>query len=121
MDLVLKGRGTRITQQVRNAATHKLGRLARLQPRVTRAEVVVINERNPRQGGKRIEASIQIPRKTFRARAQAPDVETALDQIVERLERQLRDHHGKRRKRVAATTNRLQSAGVSPEHAGPID
>lgn len=122
MDLVLKGRGARITEHDRGAAAHKLTRLSRLEPRVTRVEVEIITERNPRRrGGKRLEASLEIPRKTFRASAQGSDVETALDRLAERLERQLRDHHGKRRKRMAAGTNRLESAGVGPEQAEPIE
>ncbi len=122
MDLVLKGRGTRITEHVRTAASHKLGRLSRLEPRATRMEIEVIAEHNPRRGGaKRIEASLEIPRKTFRAKAEGPDVEAALDQLAERLERQLRDHHGKKRNRVARAANRLESAGTSPREAEPTE
>ncbi len=117
MDLVLKGRGARITEHVRSAAARKLDRLSRLEPRATRIEVVVIAESNPRIGGKRVEAALEIPRKVFHAHAEGPDVESALDQLVERLERQLRDHHGRKRNRVARGGNRLKSAGVSPEQA----
>jgi len=118
MDLVLRGRGTRITDNVRSTAAHKLARLSRMDPRLTRLELEVITEPNPRQGGgKRIEASLQTPRKTFRATAEARDVEAALDQLVERLERQLRDHHGKRRNRMVRRPNRLESAGTSAEEA----
>ena len=46
---------------------------------------------------KRVEAALQIPRKTFRAHAEAKDVPTAIDEVREKLERQLRDHHGRRR------------------------
>ena len=45
----------------------------------------------------RVQAALHIPRKTFRAHAEADDVPTALDRVAEKLERQLRDHHGKRR------------------------
>jgi len=115
MDLLLKGRGTRITERVRTAAAHKLGRLSRLEPRAIRMEIEVIAENNPRQGGaKRLEAALETPRKTFRAHAQAPDVESAFDLLAERLERQVRDHHGKRRTRVARPSDRLESAGTSP-------
>jgi ribosomal subunit interface protein len=111
MDVVMKGRGGRITEADRSAAARKLEHLSRLQPRASRVEVEVIAERNPRQGGgKRLEATLEIPRKTFRAKSQGPDVETALDQLADRLERQLRDHHGKRRKRASGGGNRLESA-----------
>ena len=116
MDVVLKARGARITDQVRASAVHKLARLERLEPRVTRIELEVIAEPNPRQGGtKRVEASLETGRKTFRARAQARDVLAAFDLIAEKLERQVRDHHTKRRTRVVASPKRLQSPEVGTE------
>jgi ribosomal subunit interface protein len=119
MDLILKGRGTRITEQMRASAVHKLARLERLEPRVTRIELEVIAEPNPRQGGvKRVEASLATARKTFRAKAQARDVGAAFDQIAEKLERQVRDHHTKRRTRVVASAKRLQSPEAQAPEAG---
>ena len=48
MDLVLKGRGVRITDQIRRTTEHKLAKISRLDPRAQRIEVEVIEERNPR-------------------------------------------------------------------------
>jgi ribosomal subunit interface protein len=119
MDVVLKGRGTRITEQVRASAVRKLSRLERLEPRVTRIELQVISEPNPRQGGiKRVEASLETARKTFRAKAQAADIAAAFDQIAEKLERQVRDHHTKRRTRMVASAKRLQSPEVGSPDVG---
>jgi len=64
----------------------------------TSPHLEVINEHHPRVDGlKRVEASLRIPRKTFRAHAEAEDVSTAMDRVRDKLERQLRDHHRKRR------------------------
>jgi ribosomal subunit interface protein len=116
MDVFVKGRGTRITEHLRGAAEHKLGRLQRMEPRVTRIEVEVIAEANPRQGGvKRVEAALETARKTFRAHAQARDVDSALDRLADKLERQLRDHHGKRRARSSATSKGVRSAASRAE------
>lgn len=121
MDLFVRGRGTRITDQMRAAAEHKLGRLERMEPRVTRVEIEVISERNPSLGGrKRVEASLETPRKTFRAHAEANDVGSALDSLAEKLERQLRDYHTKRRTRLVARAGRVESAQASPEEGGPV-
>jgi putative sigma-54 modulation protein len=110
MDVVLKGRGARITEQVRASAVRKLSRLERLEPRVTKIQIEVVSEPNPRQGGiKRVEAALETARKTFRAKAQARDIAAAFDLIAEKLERQVRDHHTKRRTRVVAAPKRLQS------------
>lgn len=121
MDLVLSGRGTPITDKVRHAADRKLAGLARVEPRATRIAIEVIAEKNPRLGGtKHVEATLEIPRKTFRARGEAADVESALDQVAERLERQVRDYHDKRRTRVVAGANRLKSAH-SPERSSSVE
>jgi ribosomal subunit interface protein len=102
MDLLFKGRGGRITPQIRATAEHKLAGLGRMEPKLTRLELEVIHEKNPRQGGThRVEASAATPRKVFRAHGDGPDVESALDLVVRRLERQIRDHHEKRRSRLA--------------------
>ncbi|HEX9122762.1 MAG TPA: ribosome-associated translation inhibitor RaiA [Actinomycetota bacterium] len=111
MDLVLKGRGTRITDHMRSSAERKLSRLERMEPRATRIEIEVISEKNPRLGGlKRVEAALGTPRKTFRAIAQASDVDSAFDQLAEKLERQLRDHREKKRTRLVEGAKRLKSA-----------
>ncbi len=119
MDLHLIGRGTRITDQLRATAERKLARLERMDPKLTRLEVEVISEKNPRQGGaRRVEAVADTPRKTFRASADASEVESALDLVAEKLERQIRDHHEKRRTRLIAGASRVKSAQAAPERTG---
>ena len=118
MDLDVIGRGTRITDHLRQVAEHKLGRLERMEPKLTRLQIEVISEKNPRQGGiRRVEAVADTPRKTFRAHADAYEVESALDVIAEKLERQIRDHHKKRRARLIAGASRVKSAQATPEEA----
>ncbi|HXF71654.1 MAG TPA: ribosome-associated translation inhibitor RaiA [Actinomycetota bacterium] len=103
MELLLKGRGVPVTDQLRRAAERKLSRLARMEPRAVRLEVEVIAERNPRlDGARRVEGALHLPRRTFRAEAEAKDVDGALDVLAERLERQVRDHHDRRRRRAAS-------------------
>jgi putative sigma-54 modulation protein len=111
MELVLKGRGARVAQRLRQVTEHKLARIERLEPSLTRLEVVVTVEKNPRQGGlHRIEAVAATPRKTYRAHAGATDVDSALDVVAERLERQILDHHNRRRARRNAGAGRVKSA-----------
>ena len=120
MDLVVKARGGRITKSVRTVVEHKLSRLERMEPKVTRVEVEVIHEKNPRLGGAHhVEAALGTPRKTFRATADVKDVGAALDVLVDKLERQIRDHHTKRRTRRIAGASRVKSAQAGPVKAGP--
>ena len=118
MDLSFTGRGLQVTDEMREWAEHKFARLARLEPRVTWVELEFIAEHHPRLDGvKRVEAAFRVPRKTFRAEAEADDVPTALDRVAERLERQIRDHHGRRRKRPSRKADALESARPAPEPA----
>ena len=111
MELVLRGRGARVAQRLRQVTEHKLSRLERIEPKLARLEVEVIAEKNPRQGGvHRVEAVAAAPRKTYRAHADAKDVESALDVVAARLERQIRDHHERRRARLIAGASRVKSA-----------
>lgn len=119
MDVVLKGRGVQITDQVRRTTEHKLAKIARLEPRVIRLEVELIEERNPRiNGHHRVEVAADTSRQTFRAEGSGPDVESALDQVMKHLERQISSHRGKLRDRWTRKSNRLQSRRTSPEEPG---
>ncbi|MBI3647545.1 MAG: ribosome-associated translation inhibitor RaiA [Actinobacteria bacterium] len=120
MELTCTGRGVRVTDVMRRSAERKLARLDRLEQRVTRLDVEVIVEKNPRLAHmKRLEAALVTPRKTYRAHAEDPGFENALDLLVERLERQVRDHHEKRRAKVLSgarsVTNRNELESTNPE------
>lgn len=110
MEFTFKGRGLRINDEIREVARHKLSRLGRMEPRASLLEVEVIAQRNPRLPPFRVDGALTRPRKTFRAHGAGPDVSTAVDQLAERLERQVRDDHGKRRPRRPAKGNGLESA-----------
>jgi len=110
MGFTFKGRGHRLTDEIKRTAEHKLSRLGRMEPRATLLEVEVIAQRNPRLPAFRIEGALVIPRTTFRAHGEGPDVPTAIDQLAGRLERQVRDHHSRRRTRPAGRSDGLESA-----------
>ncbi len=111
MDLVLKGRGVRITEQIREVTHHKLDKLSRLEPRAMSVEVEISSEDFPTHDGtKSIDAALRVPRYTFRAHGEGAKVEDALDLVAARLERQVRDRHGRFRRRIIAGANRLKSA-----------
>jgi ribosomal subunit interface protein len=113
MDLVVKGREITIPDQFRATAAAKLAKIARLAPRGGRLEIEVTPARSARPNGlKRLDATLDSPGRVFRARGDGPDLEAALEQLVSRLERQLRDHRGRRRDRLHGRTDRLKSAPI---------
>jgi ribosomal subunit interface protein len=89
-----------------------------MEPRLTRLEIEIISEKNPRQGGAhRVEAVADTPRRKFRAKADAREVDAALDLVAEKLERQIRDHHEKQLSR-RLSAGRVKSARGAPETQG---
>jgi ribosomal subunit interface protein len=99
MDIVFKGRHTEVLERFRGHATAKLARITRLDSRVTRIDVEVSTERNPRQAGRRerVELTISSRGPVIRAEAAAEDRYTALDMAFAKLESRLR-RSGDRRK-----------------------
>jgi ribosomal subunit interface protein len=124
MDLSFTGRGVQVTEDIRLAAERKLAPLERIEPRTTRIELEVINEHHPNFDGlKRVEAALVIPRKTFRVHAEGGDVPTAIDRVKDKLERQLRDYHGRKRPKnrrglESALTRSESDAGTESEDEG---
>jgi len=116
MELTFTGRGMQITDEIRDTATHKVAALARIEPRTTRMDLEFIAAHHPKPGMARVEAALATPRKTFRAHGDGRDVPSALDEVVGRLERQLRDYHGKRRA-MKHKSDGLESAHLSPASA----
>ena len=120
MDVVVRGRGGRVSAQTKERMEEKLGRLSRLDGRIERIDVEVTFETRGRiGGGHRIEASCRSGRRVYRAHADGDEVSVALDRLVERLERQISDNHRKRVNRAHGTLGRVQSAQMGPNEGEP--
>lgn len=121
MDLVLKGRGVAITDQVRHSVEHKLSKFDRRpHPPLLRVEVELIEEHNPRiEGRHRVKVAFDTVRRTFRAEGSGPDVDSALDQVAERIERQISDYRSRRDDSRTGRRVRLQSGASPGEAASP--
>jgi putative sigma-54 modulation protein len=119
VDVSLRGHGFRITDQLRSKTAQKAAKLARLDSGAERVEIEVTPERgggdSRLNGTKRVEATLVLRRHTVRAHATSPDVDAALDQVVERLERQVREYRAKRKKRLLPGANPLKSPRTGPE------
>ena len=65
-------------------------------------------------GTKRLEGTLFLPRHVLRASASAQDIDSALDVLVGRLERQVRDYRAKRKKKLLSGANPLKSTRIGP-------
>ena len=120
MDLVLRGRGIQVTDQIHRMVERRVSRFERQpRPRVDRLDVEIIGEATPRvEGGHRVHVSCATPRRTFRAEGAGDTLEVALDQALDRLRRQIATYRGKREKRQGARASRIESVGTSPQEPG---
>ncbi len=103
MDIVVKGRKTEVPERFRRhvAEKLKLDKIQRIDGKVTRLDVEVSKEHNPRQADRsdRVEITLRHRGPVVRAEASAADPYGALDLAVEKLESRLRRQHDKRRTR----------------------
>ncbi len=123
MNVVLNGRGVEITDRLRGYATEKLTRLQRLVDRITRIEVELVKERNPRVKDRhRVEVAVVTPRAALRAHGAGADHFTAIDQAAERIEGQVRKRKGRvARKGARQTAAPSSSAGGMPRARSNAD
>jgi ribosomal subunit interface protein len=91
MDVEITVRGE-VSERAKVAARTKVGRLDRIvKGPVLGARVVLVQERNPRiERPARAEGEVSLSGRPVRARADAPTMEAAVDEMAERLQRQLR-------------------------------
>lgn len=131
VDIVVRGRHTDVADRFRGHVADKLAKLSKLDGKVSRIDVEVCEEHNPRLADQRsrVELTCLTRGPIVRAEAAAPDPYAALDAAATRLEARLRRaadrrrvHHGIRTPvSVATATARLSSAAVSANGSAPLD
>ena len=102
MKLQVKGRNLEVTDAIRSYAQEKLGKLDRQLHDPTRVELELMVERNPSIAENQIaEATIWTKGPILRARESSHDMKASIDQLVEKLERQVTRYREKRQRRPA--------------------
>jgi putative sigma-54 modulation protein len=115
MQLQVRGKNVDVSDAIRGYAEEKLGRLGRQLNDTTRVELELAVEKNPSIAASHVaEATIWTKGPTLRARESAPDVKASIDQLVDKLERQVTRYREKRQRRGSARANgaAAQPAGV---------
>ncbi|MDQ2983132.1 MAG: ribosome-associated translation inhibitor RaiA [Actinomycetota bacterium] len=103
MQLLVKGRNLEVSDSIREYAEHKLGKLERQLPD-PRVELELAVERNPSIAENHVaEATVWTKGPVIRARESSADLKASIDQLVEKLERQVTRYktQGKARRRRA--------------------
>ncbi len=94
MEIVVTGRNSEISDRFREHVADKLQRIDKFdaRQRITRVEVEVTHEKNPRQHDKaaKVEMTLRSPGPAIRVEAVSPDQHSALDAAMDKLEVRLR-------------------------------
>lgn len=109
MELTVTGRRISVTDRLRRHLEEKLEKIPQLAPRVTRTDVVVSHETNPRlsKASEVVEITCHEKRHIVRAEAAADDIYAAIDLAMARLLERLRRHADRR--------SSARQGGKSPE------
>ena len=118
MQLILTARHFTLTDDLRALVEDRLERLERFEPRASRAEVTVTQEKN----GFDAEALVSVDRADrVHARASAGDARTAIDRLMEKLGVQLRRVHDRHHEHQAPPLEEIVTAELPtppPEPGG---
>jgi ribosomal subunit interface protein len=129
VDIVVKGRHTDVADRFRGHVEDKLAKVEKLDAKVSRIDVEICEEHNPRLADRRsrVELTCRTRGPVVRAEAAAADPYAALDVAAARLEARLRRaadrrrvHHGIRTPvSVAAATAALSNGAAESDAAEP--
>lgn len=99
MDVTVTGRKKAVSDRFRRHLDDKLDKIPQLAPSVSRTDVVLTSETNPRlaKSSERVEITCYIKRTVVRAEACADEEYAALDLVMSKLTERLRRAHDKRR------------------------
>ncbi|MCZ2859592.1 ribosome hibernation-promoting factor, HPF/YfiA family [Blastococcus sp. VKM Ac-2987] len=105
MEIVVRGRNVEVPEHYRQHVEDKVGQLERFDAKLSRIDVELFHEKNPRQSAscQRVEITLRGKGPVVRAEAAGPDFYAALDLASAKLDNRLRRaadrrrvHHGRR-------------------------
>ena len=120
MRLDVKGKNLEVSDAIRDYAERKLGKLERQLNDATRVDLELAVERNPSIAANQVaEATIWTKGPVLRAREASTDMRASIDQLTEKLLRQVKDYRGRRSRRAGRGGNGASEleVGVSEEPA----
>ena len=101
MRLEVKGRNVEVNDSIRRYAADKLDRIEKQLPETTQIEVELTLETNPSIAEDHIaEATVWTKGSTLRVRERSAGFEASIDQLVDKLERQVKRYREKRSRQI---------------------
>jgi len=118
MQFTVKGKNVDVPEKLRAHAEHKLAKVQRFDDRILAMDVEFSEERNPRvPRAHTVEVTVTTKSRLVRAQASAVDPAAAVDQVIDRLQRQIKKLKGRRvdRTQHAEGVKAMAPAVQSPE------
>jgi putative sigma-54 modulation protein len=121
MRLQVKGRNVEVSESIRRYAEDKLAKLERQLADPTQVELELALEHNPSIAANHVaEATIWTKGPTLRARESSTDMKASIDQLTEKLLRQVKHYRDRRNRRAGRGSAHADEGGgviVTPEEA----
>ena len=110
MQLQVKGKNLEVSDSIRSYAERKLAKLDKQVHELTRVEIELAVEKNPSVAANQIaEATVWLKGHTLRAHEATRDMKASIDELTEKLLRQIRDERDKKAARRKVDKHALDS------------
>jgi len=118
MQIAIKGRNVPVTDELREHAEKRLGKVARQVSDLARLEIEIFKEPNPRVADCHVaEGTLYLKGVTLRACDASPEMLHSLNLMIDELARQVKRHRDKLRHRREAHAAAARAAAVNPSGA----
>jgi len=116
MELSIKGKNLEVSDAIRSYAERKLGKLDKHVNKQARVEVELTMEKNPSIADNQVaEATLWLKGHTLRAREATRDMKASIDELAEKLVRQVREERDKKAAKRKIDKHALDADGDTPD------
>ena len=117
MELHVKGKNLEVSDAIRSYAERKFAKLDKQLHALTRVEVELAVERNPSVAANQVaEATVWLKGHTLRAREATQDMKASIDELTEKLLRQIKDERDRK-----ATKRKIDKHALDAADAAALD
>src|ERR1700730_11490791 len=115
MQLHVKGKNLEVSEAIRTYAERKLAKLDKQLHDTTVVELELAVEKNPSVSANQVaEATVWLKGHTLRAREATRDMKASIDELTEKLLRQVHDERDKKVRKRKVDKHALDADGVTP-------
>ena len=118
MQLQIKGKNLDVSESIRSYAERKLAKLDRLVHTDAEVEIELAVEKNPSVADNQVaEATVRLKGHTLRAREASTDMKASIDELTEKLLRQVRETRDKRDAKRRTADKHLNGDAPPPDES----